>query len=183
MTVMECIEAAATELGIGQRTREYLEGVSTEGEEEAKTLLKCFNLVENELALDYLPLFAEEDISTDTGAVFYSALERAPVRIVRITDEAGESLPFTVFPEYFKAAAGRLTVRYAYTPTEKTFTDESDFKLFASVRLFAYGMAAEFLFLSGAFEEAAAMDKKYKEAIAAAYRSKPSRRLASRRWA
>ncbi len=183
MTVIECIKATATELGIGERVRAYLEGISTEGGAEVNELLRCFNLVENELALDYLPLFAEEDIVTETGAVYFSALENKPVRVTEVRDVNGDSLAFRLFPEYMKTEAGRITVRYAYAPEEKELTGESDFKLFASVRLFAYGMASEYLTAHGLFEEGAVWDKKYKEAIATAYRSKPARRIASRRWA
>lgn len=183
MTVIECIKATATELGIGERVREYVEGISAEGEEEVNELLRCFNLVENELALDYLPLLAEEDIVTETGAVYFSALENKPVRVLEVRDASGNTLAYRLFPEYMKTQAGKITVRYAYAPEEKGLTGESDFKLFASVRLFAYGMACEYLTAHGAFEESAVWDKKYKEAIASAYRSKPARRIASRRWA
>ena len=182
MTVIECIKATATELGIGERVRAFLEGVSSEGEEDVNTLLRCFNMVENELALDYLPLMAEEDIVTETGAVYFSALENSPVRVVEVRDALGGALAYRLFPEYLKTQAGTITVRYAYAPKEKALTDESDFKLFASVRLFAYGMASEYLTASGLFEEGAVWDKRYKDAIASAYRSKPARRIASRRW-
>lgn len=183
MTVIECIKTAATELGIGERVRGYLDGTTTEGAEEAHELLRCFNLVENELALDYLPLFAEEDILTDTGAVYFSDLENKPVRVVEVRDSFGNAVSYRLFPEYLKTQAGKITVRYAYAPAEKFFPDHSDFTLFASVRLFAYGMASEYLTANGLFEEGAVWDKKYKEAIAAAYRSKPAKRIASRRWA
>ena len=182
MTVMETVLAAAVELGIEKRVREYFEAFSSEGKEDAEALVRCVNLVENELALDYLPLLAEDTILTDTGVVFFSDLKRKAARILKVTDEYGASVPFTIFPEYLKAQAGKITVRYAYSPEVKTENDESDYITGASVRLFAYGIAAEYLLASGAFEESAVWDKKYKEAIAAAYRSKPSAVIASRRW-
>lgn len=40
-----------------------------------------------------------------------------------------------------------------------------------SPRLFAYGIAAEYCLACGLFEEAAVWDKKYKDALTAAYRS------------
>ena len=73
--------------------------------------------------------------------------------------------------------------RYTYLPKTKTFDDKSDFTLNASVRLLSYGVAAEYALANGMFEEAAVWDKKYKDAIKAAYCSKPPRRIRSRRWA
>ncbi len=182
MKVKECILSAATQLGIGDDIEEYFSGASTLGEADALCLLRCFNLVENELALDYLPLFCEDTLESGTGAVFFSELSQAAVRIVKVMDERGEELPFTLFPEYLKTQAGKLVIRYTYTPKEKGFEDESSFVLYASVRLFAYGIAAEYALANGLFEEAAVWDKKYKDAIAAAYRSRKAKKIQSRRW-
>ena len=183
MTVKEILTAAATGLGLAEEVNAYLLGTSTEGEAVTSELLRCFNLVENEVALDYLPLLAEEELQSDTGAVHYASFSREAARVVGVYDEFGNALPFTLFPEYLKTQAGKIVVRYTYLPKAKMLADKSDFVLQASVRLFAYGIAAEYSLASGLFEEAAVWDKKYKNAIEAAYRAKPARRLRSRRWA
>lgn len=183
MTVKEIILAAATELGIAEKVEAYITSGATDGEAEAKALLTCFNLVENEVALDYLPLLAEEELESETGAIYYASLSREPVRVIGVRDEWGNDVPFTLFPEYLKTQPQRVRLRYTYLPKAKTFNDKSDFILNASVRLFAYGVAAEYSLAGGLFEEAAVWDKKYKDAIKAAYASKPARRMRSRRWA
>ena len=182
MTVKEIIIAAATELGIADEVRAFVNGESEEGKPKAEALLRCFNLVENELALDYLPLYAEEVLETETGAVYYAELEKTAVRIVGIEDEWGNSVAFKLFPEYLKTQAGKICVRYTYTPAEKDMDGESDFTLYASVRLFAYGVAAEYALANGEFEEAAVWDKKYKDAITAAYKLRSVKKIRSRRW-
>lgn len=182
MTVKECIAAAAVELGIGDEVREYLDGTSSVGKADAENLLQCFNLVENELALDHLPLYAEDTLETLTGTVAYSELSHSVVRVIGVYDEAGEEVGYKLFPAYLKAQAGKLTVRYTYTPTAKTMTGSSDYTLYASARLFAYGMAAEYAAASGEYEAAAIWDKKYKEAIVAAYRTHKAKKIRSRRW-
>ena len=183
MTVKEVLLTAAFELGMADEVQAYLDGSSEAGEADTENLLRCFNLVENELALDYLPLYREEDISTETGVVFFSDLSRAAVRVVRVTDAWGNETSFKLYPEYLKTQPGNLKVGYTYTPKEKTLDGESDFTRFVSPRLFAYGIAAEYSLASGMFEEAAVWDKKYKEAIAAAYRAKPKGNIKARRWA
>lgn len=182
MTVKDCILAAGAELGIKEGLEAYFNGSSQDKEAEAEALLRCFNLVENELALDYLPLTAEESVATETGSVFYSDLKRAAVRILEVRDKWGNEVEFKLYPEYLKTQPGEWNIRYSYTPAEKGMDGESDFVLLASVRMFAYGMAAEYSLAAGLFEEAAVWDKKYKDAIAATYRSHGSKRIRLRRW-
>lgn len=182
MTVKEVLTAAAFELGMADEVQAYLDGSSQTGEADTENLLRCFNLVENELALEYLPLFAEEEVVTDTGVVFFSELSRSAVRIVRVTDAWGNETAFKLCPEYLKTQPGKVKIGYTYTPQEKGLDGESDFTRFVSVRLFAYGIAAEYSLASGMFEEAAVWDKKYKDAIATAYRAKPRGKIKSRRW-
>ena len=182
MTVKECGVEAAALVGAEENVMAYLYNQNEVGVEDMKRLIRCFNHVENELALDYLPLYFEEEIETDTGAVYYSELEKAVVRVLAVTDAWGNEAAFTLFPEYVKTTAGKIRIRYTYTPKEKAIGDKSDFLLYASKRLFGYGMAAEYCLLTGLFEEAAVWDKKYKDAIAATYRSKPCKKIKSRRW-
>lgn len=183
MTVKEIILAAADELDVREEVELYLEGYVEMGDKQVTDLLRCFNAVENQLALEYLPLVTEEEIQTETGAVYYSDLSRAPVRIVKITDKWGNEAPFKIFAEYVKTEPGAIKVRYTYTPKEKSLSEQTDFTLAVSKRLFVYGIAAEYCLSSGLFEESAVWEKKYKEAISAVYKSRRGKgKILSRRW-
>ena len=183
MTVKETILLAAELLGCGERVKEYFEEKGETGKKEAQTLLRCFNLVENEMALDYLPLYAEDETQSDTGAIAYSAFGKAVVRVLCVRDEWGNKIPFRLFPDHLKTAPGKVRVAYTYTPEEKGEEDSSDFVLQASPRLFALGIAAEYCLAAGLYEEAEIWDAKYRDALKAAYAAKPARVLRSRRWA
>lgn len=98
MTVKEAILLAADEIGVGERVRAYFENNAETGKKETETLLRCFNIVENELALDYLPLYAEEEVFAETGAVRYAELTRPAVRILRVTDDGEMPSPSNCFP-------------------------------------------------------------------------------------
>ncbi len=182
ITVKEVVKAAAYEVGVYDNVLAYLEKGDEKGKEDVENLLRCFNLVENELALDYLPLYAEEVVETETGCVYYSELSRSAVRVVKVEDTWGNDTAFRLFPEYLKTQGGKIKIRYAYSPEKKTIDGESDYRTHASERLFAYGMAAEYSLSLGLFEEAAVWDKKYKDAVAAAYRNSPCKIIQSRRW-
>ncbi len=182
ITVKEAILAAAANLGTLERVQGYFDGVNPSGEKEAEALLRCFNLVESELAYDYLPLYAEEVVETKWGVVQYAELSRAVVRVVKVEDEWGNISSFRLFPKYLKTQGGVVKIRYAYAPESKGLDGESDYGAQISARLLAYGIAAEYALASGQFEDAAIWDKKYKDAITAAYGAKPCRILRSRRW-
>ncbi len=183
MTVKETILLAAGELGVEERVRDYLDGKGETGKRETEVLLRCFNLVENEVALDYLPLYCEDEVDSETGFIAYSELTRPAVRVLGVADMWGNSAPFKLFPQYLKTQPGRVKIVYTYTPAEKTAEENSDFVLQASPRLFAYGIAAEYCLAAGLYEEAAVWDKKYKDALTAAYRNRTSKVMRSRRWA
>ncbi len=180
MTVREVIVLAATQLGIVDEVEGYLNNESMDGKRDTELLLTCFNLVENELALDYLPLYAEEEISS-TGKVAYSHLKHSAVHILRVTDEKGNSLKFTLFPDCFKTQAGKVKIFYTYTPEKKEITEKSDFRD-GYERMLSYGVASEYATAVGMYAEAAVWDKKYKDAIESAYYAKPNGRIRLRRW-
>ena len=182
MTVEEVVMLAAEELQIATETREYFEGESTEGQIKAELLLTCYNLVENELALDYYTLTKEEQV-TSTGKVLFSTLKNAPVRILKVTDEKGQELAYTLFPSYLTVRKGKAIITYVYTPNKKTMDDDCDFSGKVSARLMAFGVAAEYCMAMGAFEEASLWDKKYKDAIEAIREPAKGGRMALRRWA
>lgn len=181
MKVKECVEKAAMLLGIAEEVCAYLEQGDAQGQEQTERLVKCFNLVENELALDYLPLFAEQKVANGQGKVDLLLLQKSAVRIVGVKNEAGERVKFRLFPTYLEAPTGDLTILYSYTPSEKALDGESDYATL-STRLFGYGMAMNYALIMGLYEEASVWDKKYKEALEAAYRIRGAAAVRSRRW-
>ena len=183
MKVKDVILEAASTLGIDVEGIEaYIIGDDDYYAKEAERLLDCYNLVENELALDYLPLYAEDELETETGRLEFAAFQYAPIRIVRVINEEGESEKYSLFPEYLKTQPGKFKVRYSYSPERKTYDGECDYVLNVSERLVYYGILAEYCLGEGRFEEASAWDKKYKDAITAACKTVPCTRLKSRRW-
>ena len=181
LTVKEILLAAAQTLNLDD-AEAYLSGRSTQVG-ESNDLLRCYNLVENELALDYLPLYAEEVLQSSTGVIYYSTFDNAVVRVLHVGDEWDNPVEFKLFPDYMKTQPGVVKVRYTYSPRPKQIAEVCDYTLQASARLFVYGIAAEYTLAMGMFEESAVWDKKYKDAITAAYRARPSKTLRSRRWA
>lgn len=119
-------------------------------------LLECFNLVEHELALEYMPLYATHQGNSDT--VYYAEFEYNPVRII------GCNCKFKLYPEYIKAKENITEVKYAYTPNKKELYDECSYNE-EFLKCIIYGTVAEYLLSQGFYEEAAAWNEKYKKEI------------------
>lgn len=184
MKVIQIMASAARLCG-RQDLAEFLERGFTEdvsaAEREAETLLKCYNLAENEIALDYLPLENAETVGSD-GTVPYSALSLPPVEILAVYGEGGAKLPFTVGADGIRVQAGRVRVCYSYRPRVKTAADDAEANNRAGERVLSLGTACEYALMSGMFDAAQLLDRRYRDALACACRERGGR-LKMRRWA
>ena len=178
MKVREVLKFTAELLGLGDGNGGEFDCASPLGEK----LLEKFLTVENEVALDYLPLVAEDEIVSETGVIFFSELTKTATRILKISGENGESAPFAIYPQYVKTQPSKLVVRYAYAPSEKGLDDEVEAQSCVSPRLLAYGVASAYCLGEGLYSEATVWEGKYKKALLAAYKVTPSRVVSSRRW-
>ena len=90
-TVENVVRLAARMIGLEERAEEYFKSKpSEETTRIIQGLVGCFNLVENELAVDYLPLVCEETLSTDEkGWIEYARLSKKVAYIISVRDEFG----------------------------------------------------------------------------------------------
>ena len=189
MTVKEVVALAAGCLG-----REDLipaidksqSALTAEEKLELDALLRCYNFVENEVALDYRALKKEETVNVTGGRINYSALSAVPANIRKI--ECGDSIArFAIYPNYVLLCdgwEGKATVVYDYIPSSKTkFTQESEFtEREVSARLLAYGVTAQYLLVNGETGRAAVWDKKFRDALRAKNLLRRTVYIRSRRW-
>ncbi len=151
---------------------------------ETASLLRCYNLVENEIALDYIPLIEEERLAVQNGGVSFSRLRFAPVELRRVSDDEGSKIAFSLFPDRIavKPSVLFVKIRYSYSPPQKSWDDECAFHEKISPRLIAQGIAGEFCLAHGLFAEAAVWDKRYRESLRAAHVVRRTLSVRARRW-
>ena len=182
MKVKDILLSAALKLGIAEGVKTYFDEGDNTYEQEALLLLDCFSTVENDLALNYFPLRAEDLLRTVTGAVQFSAFAHSPVRIISVKNDEGKEVEFSVYPQYLKTGAGTFQVTYTYTPDKVAIEDEGNFGIAVPENLIVFGVLAEFCIVQGRFEEGTIWEKKYKEAIERVYKLGTCTRLKSRTW-
>lgn len=179
ISVKEVVKTAAGLIGADDLAKEA-DGVPRS--EGLLLLIRCFDLVENEIALDYFPLKRRERFAPSEGKIEYARFSKPPVGILSVTDGSG-LLPFELFPDHIGLRAqGEVDVTYQYAPVAKTIEEESDLAGRVSVRMLAYGVAAEYLLATARYTEASSFDRKYREALAAANMTRRRIALRARRW-
>lgn len=119
-------------------------------------LLRCYNLAENELALDCLPLYATHQCNSNV--VKYAEFEHNPIRIV------GCNCKYKLYPTYIESKETITSIQYAYTPDKKELYDECSYDQ-AFLKCLVYGTISEYLVSQGFYEEAILWDNKYKKEI------------------
>lgn len=182
MKVLDVVLRAADILGIKQGVSEFFEDGTDTMRSEAEKLLACFHLAECSLALDYIPLHAEESLYASDGRVEFSSLQGAPVRILDVKDVRGDSIAYTVYSNYIKTESGLVTIHYTYTPNFKTADEDSSFEPAFAEGLLTYGTLSEYCLGEGLVAEAAEWERKWKDLIATIYHTAKCKRLGSRRW-
>ena len=184
MTVKDILIAAARLCGKTE-TADYLSGKpcadAGAAQREAETVLRCYNLAENEIALDYLPIRRTEETVSD-GLVPYAALEKPPLEIIAAEDGAGNRLPFSAVRDGVRVRAGNVVLTYSYRPSVKRMQDAPEMSGKANARLLILATACEYALMSGMTDEAALLDRRYRDALACACRERGGR-LKMRRWA
>lgn len=185
MTVKEIIRDALYLLGRVDVAEKYESDYVTdnEGQRVIKTLLYCFNAVQDELARAYFPLKKTEIAQSLNGEIKVSALSEKPIRVLNVLGANG-TVDWRIFPDHISVKSGQVTVEYEYCPDKKS---ENEVVVFGDgavgAVMVSYGMVAEYCLINGEIENANAWEEKYRREIDNALSSqKVKGRIPPRRW-
>ena len=161
MTVKEIIEKSAGLLGV-EPTKENTEN-----------FVRCYNLIENELAVDYFPLRAVDKVLIKDNKIKYDELQRKAFRIMGVYDCNNKELKYKLYPKHIgfskKENGKQCLVVYCYIPEAKTIDGISEFDKGMFEEVFKYGICEEYCLMQGDFETASVFNEKYKKAIQERY--------------
>ncbi len=133
-----------------------------------KDLVRCYNLVEQELATDYFPILEVEKFFHVKDKIYYKDFSRKPYMLKGIQDFHGDSVSFRLTPEYINLIknydGGTFFVKYYYIPEEKALYSNSTYGA-EYISILKYGIASEYCLANGDFELAKIYSDKYKERI------------------
>jgi hypothetical protein len=133
-----------------------------------KDLVRCYNLVEQELATDYFPILEVDKFFHVKDKIYYKDFSRKPCWLKGIQDFHGDSVSFRLTPEYINLIKNydgeTFFVKYYYRPEEKELYSNSTYGA-EYISILKYGIAAEYCLIQGNFDLAATYNQKYKERI------------------
>lgn len=153
-------------------------------DEEMNSLLekfvKCFNLVQNEIASEYEPLLKEEVVETQDGKILFSSLKERVVDVVSVKDMKGNSILFKNFDDYIEVNCPKVEIWYNAYPKKLTLEDELTSTI--PERVYAYGTAREYYFIESLYEDASIWDERFKNSLQNLIRKKSQTIMPAGRW-
>ena len=181
MKVEEIIVVACNMIGENSFAEKITSGaVLTADELEKKQkFLRCFNLIQSEVATEFFPLTTKEQIASENGEFELSKLTKNFVYVVSLKDSSGDKIRFKIQGNKL-AFEGKGEIEYCYDPTEAQISDTVEVKV--PKRVLAYGVLREFYLLEDMPTEASMMEEKFKNSILALSSNKRSIVTPKRTW-
>ncbi len=151
-------------------------------QEKLDIMVNCFNLVNQEIASDYLPYLYKENVDHEGAIINFSDLTKVVINIIEIKNRFGLNLQFKNFSNYVEVVGKPKYVVYSYLPEDLNLSSDVEFLNGLSARVFAYGIASEFLLVEGLSEDAEIWEERFKESLFVLSRKRGEHRLPKRSW-
>ncbi len=182
MKLREVVDKAVFYLGLSDEL--ILEGSNATPETNKKiaTLIRCANVIQGEIASDYIPLIAKETVTSDNYELQYSYFSR---RLISINSclYKGRKIKFKVYPTYLEVSEnGEIEVQYNYLPEDIGLDDDVPYLATLSPSTFAYGIAGEYAIVNKMYEEAILFERRFKEGMVSDTSIKNATYVKERRW-
>ncbi|MDE6583090.1 MAG: hypothetical protein K2K31_00350 [Clostridia bacterium] len=132
-------------------------------QEKLDVLVKCFNLVNQEIATDYIPLLLKEEVSEEK--ILFSSLSKTLVNVYEVKNRFGMNLKFKLFSDYVEVESVPKSIIYSFLPENLTLNDIVDCNPRINARVYAYGIASEFLLIYGISENAEIWEDRFKTSL------------------
>lgn len=145
-----------------------------------ENLVKCFNLVNNEIASEYIPIIKCERVKPQDFKVEFSNLSNKVLQIISVRDTFGRKVRFKVYDNYLMAFASSVDIIYQTLPDTLLIT--SEFNSTLPDRVYAYGVAREYYFQQTLFDEADIWEDRFKNSLSVLQRKKSETKIPQRRW-
>ncbi len=146
------------------------------------TMLKCLNLVQNEVACEYIPLVAFQDVTATDFKVDYSAFDKKPIAVISAKDKFGRNIRFKAFPDYLMIFACKAKIKYNYMPQEISTINSDVKEPVLPMRIYAYGVAREYFLLQNLSDDADIWEVRFKDSLSVFSRKKQDVKMPCRRW-
>ena len=188
MSTKQILKLVATFLGKEEllECSYFTESEDTLTDEQTKELdilLRCLNLVVSEISTEYLPIYHEKEVTFSDGKLLLSEIDKDLFQICSLKDQFGNNVKFRIFDSHIKANVTNATVVYTVFASACTLEGNVDeFCVKIPDRVFAYGTAMEYSFISSLFDDAQIWGSRYKNSLLSISSKKHNVVMPKRRW-
>ncbi len=156
--------------------------LSEREQEKVDCMVDCFNLVRQEIASDYLPFLTKEEIQVENSILHFSKLSKVIINVHQVKNRFGINLRYKVFPDFIEICGNAKSITYSYLPEDAAIDDEIEMQNGLTARVFAYGVASEFLLVDGLGEDAEIWEERFKESLFILGRKRGGLVMPKRNW-
>ena len=159
--------------------------MASEGEKsEVQFLISCLNLIQGEVATDYIPLNFKEKVASEDGKILIESLSKKLLEVVSVKDKNGYKIKFKNFPNHIEVDGVAGEILYRYQPDEISELDDEieNFSNKVTEKILAFGVAMEYCFIQGLYDDAQIWEKRFKDALLIRASKKSNMKLPVRRW-
>ena len=137
--------------------------------EEMRLLVSCVNFVNNLIATNYLKLYktVKKFVSSSYEITFDSIDSEPILDIVSVKDMYGDKVPFSITQNGVKTNySGYVNITYSHFPADVEENGKiMEYKTKLNERIFAYGVASEYLFIKGNIDDSSMWDTRFKREL------------------
>lgn len=155
------------------------EALNEKETEKVATMQRCFNLVNQEIASDFIPFLQKEQVCG--SFINFETLSKKMISIFQVKNRFGINLKFKIFPNYVEVYGCAKTIIYSYFPDELSLQDDVQMFCGLCARVYAYGVASEYLLICGN-DDAEIWENRFKDSLFVLSRKKGEHILPKRRW-
>lgn len=188
MKVLDIIKLTATYLQLNELLQTSILGGNQTADDdvlkEINLLETCVNLVNSQIASEYLPLTKTITTKTQDSKIPFSIfLPYKLSEIYKITDNFGNYVVYKIFDDHIKTNASEVIITFRYLPQNLSISENIVcYPTKLSERIFAYGVASEYCFIKSLYDDATMWDLRFKNAMQAITSKKGEVRIKARRW-
>ncbi len=151
-------------------------------QEKIDIMLRCFNLVNQEIASEYIPFLTNENISVKNSILNFSSLSKNLINVYSVKNRYGVNLKFKLFSNYIEIVGNASSITYSYLPDVLNIDDEVEKVRGLTGRIYAYGVASEYLLIDGISEDAEIWEERFKQSLFVIGSKKGEHLLPKRGW-
>lgn len=178
-----CIYLGKEELLSSSFFEENGNELSPINQKDLDLMLKCLNMITEEISMEYLPLTKTKQVQLVNGAINVYDIDPSIQEVLSVKSMAGRTLRYSIIANKLICLASKVEVTYKVYPDEIDINGNAEsFDGKLSARVLAYGVASEYCFLQMLYDDAALWESRFKNALMVASRKKGELRLKVKGW-